>query len=161
MKNIIAFENFEYDLNEGLFSKGPDFATKFKTVLTYYYKKNNQKNIKYWLVNLAKYDENKIINPLNKQYDKMKPSFGATPGGAVSSSEGNFDLIKKMKDDSHYFDKTILNSIEKYVPNSKDDLIKKLDLKIENKPAQNSAQKNTQVQNKPVQEHVKRFSELF
>ena len=166
MKHLQTFENYEYIsdelIEEGIFSKKTpeekenEFLIKFKTVLTYYYSKNSGKNVLYWLESLAKSTTEKVEEGLFKKYEALKPSFGVTPGGKISSNKGNIDLIKQMKEDPKYFDATIAEGIEKYAPKYKEDLYAKLRISPKAQ-AQGEAQAQVQA---PVQESVKRFNDF-
>ena len=179
MKHLQTFENYDYtSIDEAFLGIGKDtpeqakrkeqkqaekteskeqkFLTRFKTVLTYYYKKKSAKAVKYWLESLATAPQERVSNKLNDQYDKLKPSFGASPGGRISSNSGNIDLIKKMKEDPTYFDATIAEGIEKYAPKYKEDLYAKLRISPKAQ-AQGEAQAQVQA---PVQESVKRFNDF-
>lgn len=135
MKNLKTFEDFKPTtddlLDEGLMDmfKNKFSAKKFKTVLAYYHKMNNEKNIKYWLNALVTAKEDKLIEAINNQYNKLKPKFVAFAGGGTASNEGHEDLLKQIDKNEHVFDSMILDDIDNYIPNKKNDVVTKLNIK--------------------------------
>jgi len=136
MKNLKSFDSFQEDnLDEGLMDlfKKKFSPEKFKTVIAYYHKMNNTKNVKYWLKSLINTPLEKVIDSLDIQYNKLKPKFIALPGGGTESNEGHEDLIKNIKKNPNVYDSMILKDIENFIPDHKDDAIEKLNITV--KPA--------------------------
>jgi len=155
MKNVKTFEKFnlelDEELNEGLFTKKLDFAAQFKTIISYYYKMNSDKNIKYWFQSLLKATHERLSTNTKKKFDYLKPKFAATPGGGVDSNAGeHYSLIQLMEKNPNYFDKTIVQLIDKHMPNEKAILLSKLEIKSSIKEAVVVSELS----------HIKTFNEL-
>jgi hypothetical protein len=156
MKNLKSFDSFQEDnLDEGLrdLFKKKFSPEKFKTVIAYYHKMNNTKNVKYWLKSLVNTPIEKVIDSLDTQYNKLKPKFVGLPGGGTDTNEGHEDLIKKIKSKPTVYDSLIIDDINAFIPDKKDDAFKILNISVKPK---------TNVQAK-VQEsvYVKKFHDFI
>ena len=129
MKNLKTFKNYEYnELDEGLVDWTKDKAKKikekvtvspiikFKTILAYYHKMNNMKNVKYWLENLVENGLDSNQERINGKYNSLKPRFVVGIGGDKSTRAGHEDLIKELKNKPTAYDNIINDDIEAYLP---------------------------------------------